>query len=330
MSDPDSCLLMHLAQACHHLQDHLGRRRGCANRGSLGLFPQVRVQRRRPRRCRRTASSLRSVVHAAEVRALQDQYAAIFIPRHSYPLLTSSPPPAVLDSEFSESNSTARLSPSRSIAPDERFSGDVDEFAAFGVPEPPGQDEQPQQDAAASEKDDAPEQQAKQDQLASPPDSARGESVRAEEQKNLRDFRLVKVPDCRFVPPVHHVYMATCSLSHPISYATLAAYLSYLYSSSFDFLPSPSVLLAEDKEPVSLTKSDFSKWADEQAKSRNYPVLPHAMYRLADCYMEPKVKKRAKEWILQHIKAETASGHRISRIVSQRTTNVGPPRTGSF
>ncbi|GAA5953948.1 hypothetical protein JCM8115_003266 [Rhodotorula mucilaginosa] len=200
----------------------------------------------------------------------------------------------ILDSEFSESNSTARLSPSRSIAPDKRFSGDVDEFAAFGVPEPPGQDEQPQQDAAASEKDDAPEQHAKQDQLASPPDSARGESVRAEEQKNLRDFRLVKVPDC--------------------SYATLAAYLSYLYSSSFDFLPSPSVLLAEDKEPVSLTKSDFSKWADEQAKSRNYPVLPHAMYRLADCYMEPKVKKRAKEWILQHIKAETAPFELFSQL----------------
>lgn len=33
------------------------------------------------------------------------------------------------------------------------------------------------------------------------------------------------------------------------------------------------------------------------------------MYRLADCYMEPTIKARAKGWILQYIKAETASSH---------------------
>lgn len=109
---------------------------------------------------------------------------------------------------------------------------------------------------------------------------------------------------------------SVCLAADPNSYATLAAYLSYLYSSLFDFLPSPAVLLAQEKEPGSSTKSDFSKWADEQAKSRKYPALPHAMYRLADCYMEPKVKNRAKEWILQNITVETVRYQRhISRFL---------------
>jgi hypothetical protein len=126
------------------------------------------------------------------------------------------------------------------------------------------------------------------------------------------------------------VNFSVCLLAHLNTYATLAAYLRYLYSASFDFLPSPAVFLAEEKEPGTSTKSDFHKWADDQAKSRAYPAFPHAMYRLADCYMEPKVKKRAKGSILQNIKAETASCQRISRVVSQRKTYGGPPRTGSF
>ena len=96
----------------------------------------------------------------------------------------------------------------------------------------------------------------------------------------------------------------------------MAAYLAYLYSSEVDFLASPALFLAAEKEPGSSTESDFSEWANKKAKSRTNPSLPHAMYRLADCYMEPAIKRRAKGWILQNITVETVRYQRhISRFL---------------
>lgn len=100
----------------------------------------------------------------------------------------------------------------------------------------------------------------------------------------------------------------------PDRYTTLGAYLAFLCSSSLSFIPSPAFFLAEKKEPGSSIKSDFCKWADGQARNRRNPALPHAMYRLADCYMEPTIKARAKGWILQYIKAETATFELFSQL----------------
>ncbi|KAG0660236.1 hypothetical protein C6P46_004690 [Rhodotorula mucilaginosa] len=112
----------------------------------------------------------------------------------------------ILDSEFSEASSTVHLPASpKKVASEYRFRGDVDEFAAFGARKLSG-DQQPQQDIAASENDDPPSSPAKRCRLASPL-----VSVKDEEPVSLRELRLVKVPDC--------------------SYATLSAYLAYLYSS---------------------------------------------------------------------------------------------------
>ncbi|GAA5953957.1 hypothetical protein JCM8115_003268 [Rhodotorula mucilaginosa] len=164
------------------------------------------------------------------------------------------------------------------------------EFAAFSTRRQSGEAPQAQQDIGASENDNAPSQPAKRPRLTSPLDSVKKE----EEQAPLRDFRLVKVPDC--------------------SYATLAAYFAYLYSSALDFLPSAAFFHAEEKEPGTSTESDISRWAHGKAKRRKYPALPHAMYRLADCYMDPTIKARARSSILENITVETAPFELFSQL----------------
>ncbi|KAG0660235.1 hypothetical protein C6P46_004689 [Rhodotorula mucilaginosa] len=182
-----------------------------------------------------------------------------------------------------------RIPPSSPPALGDRFFGDVNEFAAFGVQKAPCRDEKPEQDVAATQGDNAADERAAHRNSVSPSGSSGGEDL-----VPLRKFRLVKVPHC--------------------SYATLAAYLAYLYSSKLNFLPSPAFLLAEEKQSGSSTESDVSRWADGKAKWHVYPTLPHAMYRLADCYMEPTLKARAKGWILQNITVETAPFELFSQL----------------
>lgn len=54
------------------------------------------------------------------------------------------------------------------------------------------------------------------------------------------------------------------------------------------------------------------------------------MYRLADCYMEPEVKARAKGWILQNITLETVRCYddylesQHQRVTLTETYRTGP------
>lgn len=116
-----------------------------------------------------------------------------FGPRYRHPADFSSW--TVLDSDFSESISTVRLAPpSKTVALFDRFSGDSDEFAVFSAQKLSGEDQKPPHDSAASEDDGGPAQAVKRRRLTTSTTSVGGD-----EQKTLREFRLVKVPDCRLV-----------------------------------------------------------------------------------------------------------------------------------
>ena len=100
------------------------------------------------------------------------------------------------------------LAPLRISGPNNRLSGDIDEFAPFRLLDPRKADLQHQQDLAASENDDAPHSPAKRRRLMSPLDA-----VKEEEPGILREFRSVKVPDCRFV----FLLAPACRLSADLS-----------------------------------------------------------------------------------------------------------------
>lgn len=295
-------MVLKSAQASDYLQDHLGRRgESCADCQLPKNLQQASLQRHGPGPCRGQVYNLCAVSCAARVRALQDQYGQSYNIAMFCRSLTASQSHAVLDSNFSESKSTTRLPASSPPARDDRFLGDVSEFAAFGVRKASSQDQKPEQDVAASQDYNVADESAAHRSSVSPSDASGGQEL-----VPLREFRLVKVPDCRFVhrsrfpSPV----LARSLLRHH-SYATLSTYLAYLYTPKLDFLPSPAFFLAEEKEPGSATESDFSRWSARKAKTGTYPSLPHALYRLADCYMESAIKARAKGWILQNITVET-------------------------
>lgn len=183
------------AQALHHLQDHFGRRRDtCAARRLHENLQQARVQRYCPGPCRGQVYDFCPVSYAARVRALQDRYGQIGHLAVFCCSLTGSQSHPVLTSNFSESNSSIRIPPSSPPALGDRFFGDVNEFAAFGVQKAPCRDEKPEQDVAATQGDNAADEPAAHRNSVSPSGSSGGEDL-----VPLRKFRLVKVPDCRFV-----------------------------------------------------------------------------------------------------------------------------------
>lgn len=120
--------------------------------------------------------------------------------------LTASQSHAVLDSNFSESKSTTRLPASTPPARDDRFLGDVSEFAAFGIQKAPSQDQKPEQDVAASQDDYAADELAAHQNTASSSGPSAGEEL-----DPLREFRLIKVPGCRSVfRPRLTLFIAAC------------------------------------------------------------------------------------------------------------------------
>ncbi|GAA5982945.1 hypothetical protein JCM10908_006845 [Rhodotorula pacifica] len=185
----------------------------------------------------------------------------------------------ILDSAFSEASQMVELPiPVKVLSPSDRFLGDVDEFAPFRSSSPPAANLKPRRDSQDGEK------RAGSDEDVVPPQGALSfERAKAQAVTPQREFRTINVPDC--------------------SYATLAAYLHQLYSNEVKYLKSVAFLLVKNASP---TESNILAWVNRRADGKSYPCLPHAMYRLADCYMETDLKRRAKGAILQDITVESA------------------------
>lgn len=98
------------------------------------------------------------------------------------------------------------------------------------------------------------------------------------------------------------------------SFATLRAFVNFLYSGSISFLPSLALFLADqvsaDKRPRAAVAQ---KWLATKAGSKDIsPVSPHALYRLADCYLHAELKGLAKNAVLEAITVESVRSVRRS------------------
>ncbi|BGP20754.1 hypothetical protein JCM10213_004824 [Rhodosporidiobolus nylandii] len=105
------------------------------------------------------------------------------------------------------------------------------------------------------------------------------------------------------------------------SYATVRAFIEYLYTGDISFTPSLSDYLVEKVQQNfqafshSHLEQSQQGWLSWQAqRSEPKPCNPHALYRLADRYLEEDLKERAKGFIVRSLTVENVAYEAFSAL----------------
>ncbi|BGP43932.1 hypothetical protein JCM10449v2_007989 [Rhodotorula kratochvilovae] len=214
---------------------------------------------------------------------------------------TSSNPSYVFAAKpFAEASATFELVPDATLKPPaDTFAGDKDDFAAFApAVEPPtpvvgaadvsSAPSAAEEGAAMADADAAPAQEQSRT-LAGPSTQTAPERIR---RARAKTYYRIKVIDS--------------------SYTTICAFIDYLYYRTIAFLPSMShYLVAMSKVEVGGTLADPHAWLQkfptEKRASFGPRCSPHALYRLADCYLHAELRDLAKKHILDGLTVENAA-----------------------
>ncbi|GAA6033603.1 hypothetical protein JCM8097_001478 [Rhodosporidiobolus ruineniae] len=203
----------------------------------------------------------------------------------------------LLDSGFSESINKVSLDPDDLDEPDDPLDGDSNDFICFLAqpasphPTPPSPGSRPRTRSRSSRGESPPpckkarigEGAVEHPVEEERPDADSGEDV--SEDSSPRQFVEVRI-DGR-------------------SYATFDSYLYYLHTGSVDFTPSMSDYLVACQKDSNETRPAH-EWLVEKAFDSD-PCVPHAMYRLADEYLDTNMRELAKSFIVRSLTVDNVA-----------------------